>query len=356
MGLPARLTLNWFPMHRLMRWIRRHNQYVVVLTALSAATVVLLVVAYYNNGYWRDLNVNVAASIIIVIASYLIFNPLVEGFRVASTRERPRLDLDDFIDRISRATNEVNILDTWTRLLDDHLRDRCFGAFRDALTNGVNVRILLLNPKSKAAEQRTEEIGHPTDVPREIRQTLFHLYAFQHELSSDLAQCFEVRVYSASPSVHLYRSDERAFLSFFPIGRGAHETPKLETHMSTPWGQTVKRRFDELWNDPRTISLDQSMQHAGMQLLFEDEYSRIWLLNLEPGAESDWYRHDHPYLSIVTKAGVVQTEYQNGVKELRNSNQIGAVPLRFPDSGYRLKNKGSRRHRNLVIELKETTT
>src|SRR5438309_130978 len=188
---------------RTVRWLVRRTRYIIVLGALSVATILLLTVAYYSNGYWRDLDVNVAASIIIVIATYLIFNPLIEGVRAASTREHPRLDLDDFIEHIANAGKEVDILDTWTRLLDSHLRERSFSAVREALKNRVNIRILLLDPESKAAEQRTEEIGHRADVPRAIMETLLHLYRFRQELSVSMAEYFEVRIYSASPSVQL---------------------------------------------------------------------------------------------------------------------------------------------------------
>src|ERR1041385_1129268 len=192
---------------RTMRWLVRHTRYIVVLGALSLATVLLLIVAYYSGGYWRDLDVNVAASIIIVIATYLIFNPLIEGVRAASTREHPRLDLDDFIEHIANANKEVDILDTWTRLLDSNLRERSFIAVREALKNRVAIRILLLDPASKAAEMRTEEIGHRADVPRAIMETLLQLYRLREDLNPVLVPYFGVRIYSASPSVQLYRWD-----------------------------------------------------------------------------------------------------------------------------------------------------
>jgi len=231
-----------------------------ILGTLGASIVLLLIFAYHTAGYSANLELSVASSLIIVIATYLIFNPVIEGVRAVSTREHPRLDLEEFTEHIADANKGIDILDTWTRLLDGHIRDRFFAALRDALQGQVVIRILLLDPESKAAEQRTEEIGHHADVPRAIMDTLLHLERFRQNLSSGLRDSFEVRIYSASPSVQLYRWDDRAFFSFFPIGRGAVETPKLEAQMLTPWGQFVQRRFEELWDDTRTLPLERYMR------------------------------------------------------------------------------------------------
>ena len=249
--------------------MRRRTRYMAILGTLGASIVILLIFAYHSAGYSANLAVSVAASLIIVIATYLIFNPVIEGIRAVSTREHPRLDLEEFTKHIADANKGVDILDTWTRLLDGHIRDRFFAAVREALQGRVVIRILLLDPESKAAEQRTEEIGHHADVPRAIMETLLQLDRFRQNLSSGLNDGFEVRIYSASPSVQLYRWDDRAFFSFFPIGRQAAETPKLEAQALTPWGQFVQRRFEELWDDARTLPLQRYM-HLPVEVAASD--------------------------------------------------------------------------------------
>jgi len=153
-----------------------------ILGTLGASIVLLLIFAYHTAGYSANLELSVASSLIIVIATYLIFNPVIEGVRAVSTREHPRLDLEEFTEHIADANKGIDILDTWTRLLDGHIRDRFFAALRDALQGQVVIRILLLDPESKAAEQRTEEIGHHADVPRAIMDTLLHLERFRSKL------------------------------------------------------------------------------------------------------------------------------------------------------------------------------
>lgn len=94
---------------------------------------------------------------------------------------------------------------------------------------------------------------------------------------------------------------------------------------------------------------------VGTRLLFEDESCRVWLLDLEPGGVSDWHRHDHPYVFVVTRPGVVRTEYSDGGLELQDGDPIGAAQLRYPDAGHRLVNIGPTQYRNIIVELKEPT-
>lgn len=181
-GFPARARFRRYQVSGGLRWLRRRIRYMAILGTLGASIVLLLIFAYHTAGYSANLELSVASSLIIVIATYLIFNPVIEGVRAVSTREHPRLDLEEFTEHIADANKGIDILDTWTRLLDGHIRDRFFAALRDALQGQVVIRILLLDPESKAAEQRTEEIGHHADVPRAIMDTLLHLERFRSKL------------------------------------------------------------------------------------------------------------------------------------------------------------------------------
>lgn len=318
-GFRARASFRRYQVGGGLRWLRRRTRYVAVLGTLGACIVVLLVFAYHTAGYSANLAVSVAASLIIVIATYLIFNPVLEGIRAATTREHPRLDLEEFTKHIADANKEVDILDTWTRLLEGHIRDRFFAAVRDALQGRVVIRILLLDPESKAAEQRTEEIGHHADVPRAIMETLLQLDRFRQNLSSGLSDSFDVRIYSASPSVQLYRWDDRAFFSFFPIGKSTHETPKLETQVLTPWGQFVQRRFEELWSDTRTLPLQRYM-HLPVEVAASDSIREqmqvrfVWFDGLCYVSEPALLRH-------IARHGIQSLSVHPDMSDWRDANE-----------------------------------
>ena len=65
----------------------------------------------------------------------------------------------------------------------------------------------------------------------------------------------KVRLYDASPSVQMYRCDNKAFISFFPIDQSTYDAQQIETLMNTPIGDFVQGRFEELWNAPGTVKL-----------------------------------------------------------------------------------------------------
>jgi hypothetical protein len=109
--------------------------------------------------------------------------------------------------------------------------------------------VLLLDPDSSAARQRTEELERrQIDVAAQIMDNLRHLHQFRATLTAAEHRAqFKVSVYDASPSIQLYQWDSRALISFFPIGKVSFDVPQLEVDMASPWGQFVDRRFDELW-------------------------------------------------------------------------------------------------------------
>jgi hypothetical protein len=71
---------------------------------------------------------------------------------------------------------------------------------------------------------------------------------------ADYAPNFEVRMYNASPSISLYRWDERSLVSFFPLGRLSGQGAQLEVAAQSPLGQFVNDRFNALWLAARGLA------------------------------------------------------------------------------------------------------
>jgi hypothetical protein len=258
----------------------------IVLAWLAAVSLALVVYAYYglHNEFWVALALSLGTNLMIVVSTYLVFNPLVEQVRTATTREHHRLDHDAFIDHVAASRSIVCILSTWTFLLEDPYRRRFLSAVGTALNRRVSVQILLLDPMSKGAESRGEELHlRRESVSALIVSSLRHLDQFRTEAINDrMRQHLQVRIYSASPSVMYYRWDNRAYISFFAIGRMAENAPKLETFMTTPWADFVRDRFEELWNHPTTATLDRYLRvglclrdRTGNESEFEVEYVTI---------------------------------------------------------------------------------
>ena len=252
-----------------MNPLKRHPRQTLILAWLAALSIALVIYAYYglHNNFWVALALSLGTNLMIVVATYLVFNPLVEQVRAATTREHHRLDHDAFIAHVAASRSIVCILSTWTFLLEDPYRERFLSAVRTALNRRVTVQMLLLDPMSKGAESRGEELHWRREsVSMLIVSSLRHLEQFRTEaINERMRQHLQVRIYSASPSVMYYRWDNKAYISFFAIGRMADNAPKLETFMTTPWADFVRDRFEELWNQPTTATLERYL-HVGLVL------------------------------------------------------------------------------------------
>jgi hypothetical protein len=235
---------------RLGRGPRRRVRTLVIGGLLLLVAAGMLVAAGTTRGFSSDLLLNLGSSLVLAAVSYLIFDPIFDEARRARVQEHDRFDQASFVDRMRETHRNIRILDTWTLLLERRNRLRTFGAMRKALDQGATIRVLLLDPNSAAAQQRTEELERrQIDVAAQIMDNLRQLYVFRDQLPSpELKSRLRVCVYDASPSIQLYQWDDRALISFFPIGKVSFDVPQLEVDMASPWGQFVDRRFDELWD------------------------------------------------------------------------------------------------------------
>ena len=88
------------------------------------------------------------------------------------------------------------------------------------------------------------------------------------------------------------------------------------------------------------------------KIVYEDDYCRVWSLALEPGEATDWHKHEHSYVYVVTAASPARTEYVKEEPE-EQRDEVGASSKRDPDNGHRLINVGTKPYRNIVVELKQ---
>lgn len=217
------------------RWLRRRTRYFVILVVLGVLSVLLLVIARYSSSpFTQNLCVDLGAGLIAVIATFFVLNPLFEQIRTANTQEHPKLDQNQYIEHMADSKRVVRILETWIPLLNTR-RERFLDAVADALKNGAKAEILLLSPDSRATAQRTDEL-QGENAREAIMENLYHLHHYQTDNPTEKISNLSVRIYSGLPPVQLYQWDDKAFLSFFPIGRHSEETPQLETSIKTPWG------------------------------------------------------------------------------------------------------------------------
>ena len=99
---------------------------------------------------------------------------------------------------------------------------------------------------------------------------------------------------------------------------------------------------------------DRKLGDVGTDFLFENEHVKTWSLVLEPGQSSDWHQHHTHYLFIVTEAGTLKAEYDDGTESV-SDYVLGQVVMGQKNSIHRVTNIGSARYSNSIVELKKNS-
>jgi hypothetical protein len=200
-----------------------------VFAGLSAA---MLLLARGAVQYGQNLALNLAAEFVGAFVILFALTPIVRRAQHGGVREHRRLDFDWFTDRVVGARSTVRVMDTLSRLLARPFDRRFLRAANGLLQRQGRIQVLLLDPDSPAAGQRTAELEGRGDVSQETRRNLRVLAAFLDGLNDGPRQRFEVRLYSASPSVQIYQWDNRLLASFLPVGRRSGDSPSSRSRRS----------------------------------------------------------------------------------------------------------------------------
>jgi hypothetical protein len=170
---------------------------------------------------------------------------------------------NDFTDsvfngHIRYARNSVTIFNTWAPNLAAFDRE-----LRDALGRGVEVRILLLFPKSPAARLRDEALRarqrQQTKPKENVRQGVYGCFRILEGIFGEVGSkqsCLRVRVYNSLPSISVYRADEHYLVGFFPHGRLAIEAPWFEVEgRATTLGEVAQQELDIVWDIGQEVNM-----------------------------------------------------------------------------------------------------
>lgn len=199
----------------------------------------------------QNLLLNLAPELLTTMITLLIIQPFLTRLEEERVREHLRLDYPSFCDKVAQTSDIVEVLDTFSYLVSGRNSERFAEAARSAVNRGATVRVMLLDPDSLAAQQRSHELS--ADVRHEVMRNLRDLRQLAAQLPQERRGQLQVRVYAAAPSIQLYRSGERMMVSFYPVNRLSGEGQQLEVRVTTPLGSFVSERFAELWSNSRSI-------------------------------------------------------------------------------------------------------
>ncbi len=97
---------------------------------------------------------------------------------------------------------------------------------------------------------------------------------------------------------------------------------------------------------------EQAANPIGTEMIFEDERVRIWRIDLAPGEEAPFHTHHLDYTTITLEGDVVERINADGTRD-RIEATPGSVSRWYRSTPrHGLKNVGTRRFRNVIVEVK----
>ncbi|MEV6971682.1 hypothetical protein AB0M47_41950 [Hamadaea sp. NPDC051192] len=236
-------------------WQRRRLLFVLTITLI--VSIVLLRAAFLGvSAGMADILVNLGASLLGVVVTVMVLEPLIERSRTPEEVIHSEFPHQAFLEGVATANRVVRVMGAWPYVMDHPWRRRFLGELRQAVERGVRVQILILDPESKAAEQRTRDLDNQFDVAVVIGDVLQTFWDLTRQLPDRSVGQLAVRVYSSLPPARMYRWDSRAVSSFFPKGNWVGSDIKhYETSMNSRLAQFVDEQFDLLWRDAETVPL-----------------------------------------------------------------------------------------------------
>jgi hypothetical protein len=241
-----------------MRRMLRHWRYAMALAIVLGLSIVLLVAAYAGPlTRYGDIWVNLGASLIGVVVTVFAIEPVVRRAQQPEELVRSEFPYEAFLVGVESATYKVRVLGAWPYVMDQPWRRRFLAAVSGAAHRRVRIEILVLDPASKAAEQRADDLGGQFDVAGVIGDVLRAFEQLERQLAAADRDYLDVRVYATLPPARMYRYDGRVISSFFPMGNAVGGDVKhYETSAVSRLAQFVDEQFELLWQDPSTRCLD----------------------------------------------------------------------------------------------------
>ena len=96
---------------------------------------------------------------------------------------------------------------------------------------------------------------------------------------------------------------------------------------------------------------DRELGEIASVVLFENERVKVWNLIVEPGEASAWHLHERDYVTVVVEGEALTAEFEDGTSEDR-TYQTGGWRYHGKHQLHRVVNHGTRRYKNVLIELK----
>lgn len=253
------------------------KKYKLALTAMllfgAANFAIALIQSKDLDGLIEQSALNLGAEIVVFMLTFVLFEAGLERiqeldhFKIRVHRELP---LDKFKHQVGEATRYVQLLDSYSLLINERRFWSEFQtAFEKALENEATIRILLCNPKERGAQERAQEIvasietdySDVSQLLHEFHVGLLTLKAFVEVMKfKQLSNNIQVKLMAIMPSVTLHLADDQSYWSFFPKDKLATYSTHLGMPTNSKLGVFLNNEFERYWNHEENIELEEYFQ------------------------------------------------------------------------------------------------
>jgi len=152
---------------------------------------------------------------------------------------------------ISQATKNVRILQTW--IPDLQVFEM---ALVNAVNNGAKIQILILDPNSDFAKQRSLDLGYK-DAKIGGKNVQTNIADLERIIKkSNISNNIELRLYNVLPSLHIYSSDDISLIGFFWHGVPSKLGYGFEVNgREYGFGYRLHQEFEQVWNLSKKIDV-----------------------------------------------------------------------------------------------------
>jgi hypothetical protein len=269
--------------------------------------------------------VNMGVEGLVTLSAVAVIGPLVQRSREGGSHIYPRLNHSRFVREVAGARNLVQILTTFTPLLEGRNTEPFLESLRILVARHVQVDMLILHPDSLAVQQRQLELsGVGSNVAHGIHANIIAIERFIHSIPAAERKSLSVRLYNAGASIVMHRWDNQCLISFLPPNGFAEEDRHIEFDMSKAEREFFEGRFRDLWTDPKTISLADFLT---IQLTILEERGNTW----ESPIDGRYARVDGALFVASEQIIAAQALYREQALRVRNGSMVYDVLIVDPN-------------------------
>ncbi|KYC42383.1 hypothetical protein WA1_20665 [Scytonema hofmannii PCC 7110] len=250
-------------------------------SVLSILSLILIITPYLSgkNVNFSEISQNIGFNLLGAVAAFVAFEIIFRKLKEAEEQQGVELDFfkkTEFIKMVFQTnftykflqnhTAPIRIMETWTGLLrDKEYKEKFISAIFNSIdNNNAAIEILLLDPENRdLIKARTKELKDTSpefseiNIEENIYTNLYEIQEIKKQLEKrGKSDKLKIKFYNTSPSIALYMCSPNLFVSFFRSGKLTTMSKQLKLPVNSPMAEFINERFDEIWQDPKTKSLE----------------------------------------------------------------------------------------------------